>query len=531
MGSRAVFLLALLVAGPIRAADPHFDGKSWWATVSVLADDKFEGRNTGSPGERAAQDYVVGELRKLGIRSAGTQGYFQPIELKSRAIDESQSSIVLIRDGQEQPLSLGREAYFSTRIDLAPFVAAPLVFVGYGLKVPEQGYDDYAGLDLKGKIAVTLAGSPEPMSAALGAHYQTLAERWKALRDAGAIGVLALPNPASMDIPWSRMSLSRTQASMALVGAEFNDTPGELFLATFNPDYADLLFAGSGHTFAEIAALAKDRKPLPRFALPVSLRAKAQVVTEAVHSNNLVAVIPGHDPTRRSEYVVLSAHLDHLGVGQPIDGDRIYNGAMDNASGAAMLLDVARALQRRNLRLKRSVLFVWVTGEEKGLLGSRYFATRPTVRATKIVADLNTDMFLPIAPLKIITVYGLAESDLGDRVSTVATHLGLEVQADPEPLRNAFVRSDQYSFIKKGIPSLALKVGFLPGSPEEPLFKQWLTQRYHAPSDDIDQPVDLAAAGGFEDVMFALTVSVANDPQRPEWKGDSFFKRFARSAP
>jgi Zn-dependent M28 family amino/carboxypeptidase len=520
----------LLVTGPIHAAAPQFDGKSWWATVKVLADDRFEGRNTGSPGERAAQDTVVARLKALGIRPAGSDGYFQPIDLKSRAIDESRSSIVLIRDGQDQPLTLGREAYFSTRIDLAPFVAAPLVFVGYGLKVPEQGYDDYAGLDLKGKIAVTLAGSPEPMTAALGAHYSTAAERWKALQAAGAIGVLALPNPASMDIPWSRMTLSRTQLSMALVGAEFNDTPGELFAATFNPEYADLLFAGSGHTFAEIAALAKDRKPLPRFALPVSIRAKAQVLTDAVHSNNLVAVIPGQDPKLRSEYVVLSAHLDHLGIGQPINGDRIYNGAMDNASGAAMLLDVARALQQNKVRLRRSVLFVWVTGEEKGLLGSRYFATRPTVPPAAIVADLNTDMFLPIVPLKILTVYGLAESDLGERVSAVATHLGLAVQADPEPLRNSFVRSDQYSFIKQGVPSLAMKVGFVVGSPEEPVFKKWLTERYHAPSDDLDQPVDIAAAGRFEEVMFALTVAVANDPARPAWKGDSFFKRFARPA-
>jgi Zn-dependent M28 family amino/carboxypeptidase len=204
---------------------------------------------------------------------------------------------------------------------------------------------------------------------------------------------------------------------------------------------------------------------------------------------------------------------------------------MDNASGAAMLLDVARALQQRHVHLKRSVLFVWVTGEEKGLLGSRYFATRPTVPAGRIVADLNTDMFLPIVPLKILTVYGLAESDLGDRVSAVAKRLGYDVQADLEPPRNSFVRSDQYSFIKQGIPSLAMKVGFLPGSPEEPLFKQWLTERYHAPSDDLDQPVNLAAAGGFEDVMFALTAAVADEPGRPEWKSDSFFKRFAVATP
>jgi Zn-dependent M28 family amino/carboxypeptidase len=152
------------------------------------------------------------------------------------------------------------------------------------------------------------------------------------------------------------------------------------------------------------------------------------------------------------------------------------------------------------------------------------------VPAANIVADLNTDMFLPIVPLKVLTVYGLAESDLGERVTTIAQRLGLRVQPDPEPLRNAFIRSDQYSFIKEGVPSLALKVGADPDSPEQQIFKTWLTERYHAPSDDAQQPVDLKAAAGFEEVMRALAVEIANDPKRPEWKKNSFFQRFARTS-
>jgi Zn-dependent M28 family amino/carboxypeptidase len=265
--------------------------------------------------------------------------------------------------------------------------------------------------------------------------------------------------------------------------------------------------------------------------LPLSVRASTRLATKDVHSNNVVAVIPGSDPVLKREYVVLTAHIDHLGIGEPINGDRINNGAMDNASGSAMLLDLARSLKRGHNKLKRSVLFVWVTGEEKGLLGSRYYATRPTVPAGKMVADLNTDMFLPIVPLKVLTVYGLAESDLGDRVTAVAAHLGYRVQADPEPLRNSFIRSDQYNFIKKGVPSLAMKVGFESGSAEEKMFKQWLTDRYHAPSDDADQPVNLEAAAGFEEVMRGLTLQIANDPRRPAWKSDSFFRRFAKAAP
>jgi Zn-dependent M28 family amino/carboxypeptidase len=521
-----VVLCFLAAMGTAHSA-PQFDGKSWWEVVTALADDKFEGRNTGSAGERGAQEYMVKRLEALGIPPAGSSGgYYQPVELRSREIVETDSSLTLLRGGREQQLTLGQEAFFSTRIDLAPRVQAELVFAGYGLTVPEQGYDDFAGLNVRGKIAVVFAGSPASMPAALAAHYQSAAERWKALHAAGAIGILALPNPASMDIPWSRMSLSRTQPSMALAGARYNDTAGELFAATFNPEYADILFAGSGHTFDEIAALGKDRRILPHFALPVSIRATTHLIGQEVHSNNLVAVLPGSDPALRHEYVVLSAHLDHLGIGKPINGDSIYNGAMDNGSGSAMLLDVAASLKRSQEKLKRSVLFVWVTGEEKGLLGSRYFATNPTVAADTIVADLNTDMFLPIVPLKVLTVYGLAESDLGLRATGVAAKLGYSVQADPEPLRNLFIRSDQYSFIKEGIPSLAMKVGFDPGSPEEKIFKDWLTQRYHAPSDDANQPVDLAAAAGFEEVMRDLTVQIANDPHRPEWNKDSFFRRF-----
>ncbi len=523
-------LLSPFAAVPA-AAEQHFDGRSWWQTVEVLADDRFQGRETGSAGERAAQDYMVRQLRALGIRAAGTQGYFEPVPLETRSIDESRSSITLVRDGHDLPLTLGEEAFFSTRVALAPSIEAPLVFVGYGLSVPERGYDDLAGLDLKGKIAVMLQGSPADMPSALAAHYQSAAERWKALRAAGAVGILAIPNPASMDIPWSRMALNRTHPSMTLRGPEFDDTPGERFLAVFNPAHAQLLFDGSGHTFAELAALAKERAPLPRFALQGALRATASISEAPLDSRDVVATVRGSDPKLRDEVVVLSAHLDHLGIGQPIHGDRIYHGVMDNGSGSAMLLDVARSLVRGHVRTKRSIMLVWVTGEEKGLLGSRYFATHPPVPRRRIVADLNTDMFLPIVPLKVLTVYGLDESDLGDDVKAVAARLGVRVQPDPEPLRNSFIRSDQYSFIRLGIPSLAMKVGFTPGSPEATIFKSWLTERYHAPADDVHQPVDLAAAAGYEEVMRALAISVADAPNRPAWKPDSFFRRFAAPAP
>ncbi len=244
----------------------------------------------------------------------------------------------------------------------------------------------------------------------------------------------------------------------------------------------------------------------------------------------MVGKLPGSDPELKNEYVVLSAHIDHIGIGEPINGDRIYNGAMDNGSGSALLLDLASSLKKSPEKLSRSVLFVFVTAEEKGLLGSKYFTAHPTVDPKTMVADINTDMFLPIVPLKVLTVYGLAESDLGDAVREVAEARGISIQPDQMPERNLFIRSDQYNFIRHGIPALAIGVGFIPGSPETKIFMDWLTQRYHAPSDDLNQPVNLATAAGYEEVIRGLTISVADNPHRPQWKQDSFFRRYAKPA-
>jgi len=508
------------------ARSANFDGKSWWDHVKVLADDDMEGRETGSEGLRKASAYIVEQLKKDGLQPAGVDGFYQPVKLISRQIDESGCSLALVRNGTAEPLVLGQDAMFSTRVALAPEVDAPLVFVGYGLKVPEKKYDDYAGLDLKGKVVVIISGSPADMPSALASHYQSAAERYKTLREAGVLGLVSIPNPASMDIPWSRMTLARTRPSMALADPKLDDTQGISLQVIFNPADADKLFQGSGHSFQELAALAKERKSLPQFSLTASIKARTRLLEKDVESANVVAKFPGSDPALKSQYVVLSSHMDHVGIGEPINGDNLYNGAMDNASGCALNLDIADYLHRSHIKLSRSLLFVFVTAEEKGLLGSRYFASNPSVSENAMVADINTDMFLPIFPLKVLTVYGLAESDLGEIVKQVAEADGVTVQPDPEPLRNAFIRSDQYNFIRQGIPSLAMKVGFLPGSPEAATEKKWLTERYHAPSDDLNQPVDLEAAGKFEDIVEGLAVKVANEPQRPRWKSDSFFRRF-----
>ena len=525
-------LAAICAASPVSAQTPqlHFDGKSWWEHVKVLADDNMEGRETGSPGLLRAQAYVVEQLKKAGLEPAGTDGFYQPVKFIQRQVIEKDSSAALIRDGQADPLSPGEQIFFSSKSDpQEKEIAASLVFVGYGLQIPEKQLDDLSGLDLTGKIVVFIPGSPAEIPSALASHYSVTAERWKALHAAGAIGLIVIPNPASMDIPWSRIALNRLHPAMDLAGAEFNETPGLKLALTFNPAQAEKLFAGSGHTFAELAALAKDRKPLPHFPLAVGIKAHVAVQTSEVESANLVAKLPGSDPALKSEFVVLSAHLDHLGIGEPVNGDRIYNGAMDDGSGSALLLDVAASFKSHPEKLSRSILFVFVTAEEKGLLGSRYFATHPTVPPKSLVADCNVDMFLPIVPLKFLEVKGLEESGLGDRATSIASSLGVKTIPDQEPLRNRFIRSDQYSFIVRGIPAVKMDVGFELGSPEQKIFKDWLTNRYHAPSDDLNQPVDLAAAALYEEIVRALLIDTANNPARPQWKPDSFFRRYANN--
>src|SRR3984957_20303022 len=312
VGCVVLFIFAAACLAQQNSSSVHFDGKSWWAYVTFLADDSLEGRNTGSEGLRKAQAYAVEQLQKAGFQPAGTDGFYQPVRFTQFQVDESKSSLALVTNGQSQLGSFSDDAFISSRATRKSVnVSAPLVFIGYGLKIPEKNLDEVAGVDLKGKIVVYLAGSPSDIPTALASHYQTAPERWKSLRAAGAIGTIAIPNPASMDIPWSRISVNLNQPSIDLADPEFYETPGLQLGVTFNPASAEKLFAGSGHTFAEIAALGKDRKPLPHFPLAVSLAAKATIQTTAVESANIVAKLPGSDPVLKNEYVVLSAHIDH----------------------------------------------------------------------------------------------------------------------------------------------------------------------------------------------------------------------------
>lgn len=529
--------LALAVAPPAwsQAPPPPAPASSatsaaadrWFAHVAFLAADDMRGRETGSAEHRKAAEYVAAKFKAAGLAPGAGKGYLQPVAFTSRRLLEDRSSLDLVKDGVATPVTLGEQAIFGMRLDPAPSVDAPLVFAGYGLQVPEVGIDDFSGLDVKGKVVVHLIGSPSNVPGALSAHYQSAGVRAETLRRLGAIGLISIPNPKTTDVPWARSSANRLAPAMALADAALGESAGLQVAVSFNAAHAERLFAGSGHTLAELMTLAETRQPLPHFALPTSMRARVTTETRPVASQNVVGLVRGSDRALADEYVVLTAHLDHVGVGAPIAGDAIYNGAMDNASGIATLIEAASAIAAA--KPKRSVLLVAVTAEEKGLLGSRYYARHPTVPRASIVANINMDMFLPLYPLRKLMVLGLDESDLGNDVRAVAQAVGLGVLADPQPLRNRFIRSDQYSFIREGIPSLAMKVGVEPGSPEAAIEAAWTKDRYHAPSDDLQQPIDRAAAVGFTEVIGRLAVQVANRPTRPAWAPESFFRRFAKA--
>jgi hypothetical protein len=534
MSARRGFVLALaaLVASQACAAAALSKrqatkiGERCWSDVRILSDDAMEGRRAGTPGHRRAAEFVAAQFRQAKLEPGGEDGYFQPVPLESRRIVEANSSLALVGAQGRVPLELGKDAIFLLRGDYSRQLEAPMVFVGDGLKLPQYGVDDLAGLDLEGKVVVTFITAPPSVPGAAGAHFGSIAERWKVYRAAGAVGMVGVPNPANMDLPWERIARSRLDPSIVLGGAEDLLAEQQL-LVQFNPESFGKLLAGTRYDAQQIFKLLNDGAPLPHFDLAVRIASVIDAQIERVQSENVVAVLPGSDPTLRGEYVVLSAHLDHLGVGVAPGPDRVFNGAMDNASGIAVLMQMARELAGGKAP-KRSIVFLAVTAEEVGLLGSRAFVGAAQARGMHIVANLNSDMFLPLFPLRQLTVFGLDESDLRDDVNAVAAQVGLQVQADPQPLRNRFIRSDQYSFIRAGIPSLATKVGFDAGTPEAELEKKWMAERYHAVSDSADQPVDIAAVGRYEDVIRRLALRVANRPQAPRWLESSVFSHVPR---
>jgi Zn-dependent M28 family amino/carboxypeptidase len=495
--------------------------------VRWLADDARRGRETGAPGYYAAAQYVAHEFGRAGASPAGTDGYFQPVQFVWRRLREPETWVALVRPTRADTLELGEEMIVSDGIDAADSIDAEALFVGYGLQLPEAGLDDFKGQDLHGKVAVYLRGAPKSLPSTVAAHAQSTGYRWSRLKAAGAIGTVAISDPAAQHVPWARVKANRGEPGMTLADPALDERMGHKFSASMNPEKAEKIFEGSGHTFAEIVDAAHAGRAIPHFALPYRLRARVRVERRNVESPNVIGIIPGSDPALRGESVVLTAHLDHLGVGGPIAGDSIYNGAMDNASGVATLIEIARALHASPP--KRSVVLLALTGEEKGLLGSWAFASRPPPSVGHMVASLNLDMFLPIVPLKSVIAFGIDESELGDWFREIADSAGVRLEPDPMPEQTIFVRSDQYNLVRAGVPSLFVTFGDTGDSTQDRRFKDWMRDRYHAPSDDVNQPVNKDAAVAFNRLLLRVCRDVADRPETPRWKADSFFRRYARN--
>jgi Zn-dependent M28 family amino/carboxypeptidase len=493
MKLHGIALAALCCA--LFATEPNDATRRWWAHVVAMGSDDMGGRDTGSEGYRKAARYVVTQFEKNGLKPAGEKGYYQTVPLHEVRLRTDQSDIELVRPSGVTKLHWLRQITTAARAGLPGKLEAPLVFAG----------SDTAGEDLEGKIIVTMAGAGGRGAAPRAAVAGVLA-----IDSAGG------PEPARWPAAYS--------VAMTLRDAPQAPVAGPVTFRFAHAD-ADLLFQGSGHTYQELLDLQAAGKPLPRFPLNATLRATMKVETSDLESDNILAVLPGSDPVLRNEYIVVSAHLDGYGFGEPWNGDRIYNGAFDDEAYVATLIDMAERLHESGRKLKRSILFCVVTGEEKGLLGSKYFTAHPTVAREKMAADINLDQLRPIFPLKILTMLAIDESTLGDTVKKVAEPMGIRIQADPEPERNLLRRSDHYSFMQIGVPSTGFIFGYEKGSPEETVYRHWYAERYHSPADDIQQPWDPPAAAKFNDFFNNLVVELANAAERPHWKpGSSFAK-------
>ena len=520
--SLSLFATAASAQIPLLSDRKDWSGPAdaWWAHVSYLADDKLEGRRAGTPGYEKAVAYVEEQFKSIGLKPAGTSGYQQSFELVPTTVDAPNSFFRIASNGKTVDLPIGTDATLSPSLTDSAVAKAPMVFLGYGLRIPRKHVDDFAGMDLKGKVVVFFNAPPVTLQGPQRAYARSNDQRWKQLSAAGAVGMisLALAPPSNNTNGPARVAgprlLFSDPALETMRGLEVS--------ATISYAAAPKLFEGSGHAYEDLRKLANAGETLPHFALNGTLDAKT-VSTKGtpLHMSNVIGLLEGSDPKLKKEYVVVSAHLDHLGIGRAVNGDSLYNGAMDNASGSASVIECAK-LMAQYPHPRRSILFITLAGEELGELGSAYFANKPTVPKKDLVADLNMDMYLPLFPLRFIEVQGLGESTLGNDARAAFQLNDVEVQFDKQPDENRFVRSDQVNFAKQGIPALAFKFGWTPDSPEQKTFMEWVKTRYHKPSDDLQQPVDKAAAAQFTVVLGQLTTRVANGP-RPDWYPESSF--------
>ncbi len=507
------------------------------AHMRYLADDKLEGRKPGTRGFEMAATYVQNQLSALGLKPAGENGtYRQAVPLRRWQVREGASSLVLTQNGTSHALTYGKNFILNPNPDHAQSdVTAPVVFVGYGVSAPELGYDDYAGIDVTGKIVVYLNGAPATFPSNQRAYYGSAKAEIAAAR--GAVGVMAFNLPTDLRSrietasPRARQGIYRWVDKQGKPQRTFPTLNGS---ASLSDSTARLLFAGAPVAFDDMIASARRNKP-QAFPLTASVRMQTQTdQVEDVAGQNVVALLPGSDPVLKNEYVVYVAHLDHLGIGRPVKGDSIYNGAHDNASGVGINLETARLFASLPKAPRRSVLFVGVTGEEMGLLGSDYFASNPTVPRASIVANLCLDMPFFFHPLLDIVPYGSEHSSMKPAVEAAARFVGVQIAKDPIPEQAVFMRSDHFSFVRQGIPAIYIKSGSQTGNPNldgTKLNLDWRATIYHSPQDDMNQPFDFNAAAKHVQLQFLIGYLTAQAEERPTWNaGDFFGTKFGKPA-
>jgi hypothetical protein len=510
-----------------KSAMEQVDKEKIKSHIAYLADDKLKGRMPGKEGYQMAVDYVVKQFSEIGVAPGGDNGtYLQKLVLRRATVNNAISKAVLVdRSGNVDSLKAGRDIYIVPGVLRADVTAqAPLVFVGYGIEIPGS-YSDYENIDVKGKIVVFLNGSPQGLNlpSTIMAHFNNPASKMEIAAQKGAIGAIVAPSTptatiSAASVTTAAMNPEKTEAYGRSVAGNLRTTARIPFTTL------QRLFFNSTKSLSETLANLRNGKP-GSFELPFTMLMKYTSAFNDIESYNVIGKITGNDKKLKDEYVVHTAHLDHVGIGRPIKGDSIYNGAHDNASGVASLLEISRIYKHATKPL-RSVLIVMVTAEEMGLLGSAYFAGNPTVPKSQIVANVNTDMPTLIAPLLSVAPLGAEHSSLVKNVDFACQQLGIVRQEDPMPEEVRFIRSDQYSFVQQGIPALHVKYGTLTKDNSFDLVeftKKWRDENYHRPSDEITNNFDFDAGRKYVQLNFLISYSIAQTKARPTWNAGDFF--------
>ena len=529
---------AFVTSLAVGAESPAVSADAIRAHVEFLSDDLLEGRAAGARGYELAARYVASQMRHAGLEPAGDSGgWLQWLDLIEAARVLPAAELVVRRagvpDDRLAPLADFIPGYYFGAT--ASEVTAPAVYLGFGIHAPELSHDDFAGIDLTGRIGVILSGAPARFPNSQRAHYSARAKT-EGLVARGAVGIITVETPEEeLRVPWQRKVQMSWAPRMRLVddaGQPIDAYPEIRGSASVSVAAAGRLFAGGPTSAQELFAAASEGR-FHSFTMPVELGLSLKNALSRAKSANVVGLLRGADPALAGEYVVLTAHLDHIGRGPPVDGDAIYNGALDNASGVAIMLETARALAASAVRPRRSILVVAVTAEERGLLGSDHFARQPTVPRAALVANLNTDMPDALYPVSGMTLFGADHSTLGAQARAALAAEGVVEVPDATPQEVYFVRSDQYSFVRQGIPAIMVDTGALTsaaGVDAAAVTRRFMLEHYHMPSDSTALPIDWPSLARLARVNARLTLAVANDAARPRWlPGDFFGEKFGRA--